>query len=73
VSDPKPVGRPGGQPGPTGTPIDDESDRTDLDMDEPWEGFGERAGIGHEITGEEAREALSSDEAGGNVKPDERR
>ena len=73
MSDPKRAGRPGGQPGPTGTPIDDDSERTDLDMDEPWEGFGERIGIGHEITGEEAREALSSDEGGAPAKPDQPR
>jgi hypothetical protein len=56
------TGRPGGEPGPTGTPIDDETDRTDLDMDEPFEGLGAGPWHGRDVTRDEALRALAGDE-----------
>jgi hypothetical protein len=56
----------GRQPGPTGTPIDDETDRTDLDMDEPFEGLGAGPWRAQDVSRDEALRALggSSDDAG---------
>lgn len=51
------------QPGPTGTPIDDETDRTDLDMDEPFEGFGAGPWRARDVSRDEALRALGGDDA----------
>jgi hypothetical protein len=57
-----PEDAPGGrQPGPTGTPADDETDRTDLDMDEPFEGFGV-GGTARELSRDEALRALGGED-----------
>jgi hypothetical protein len=52
-----------GQPGPTGTPADDETDRTDLDTDVPAEGFGVGPWGARDVTREEAVRALRGDQA----------
>ncbi|HEY3522443.1 MAG TPA: hypothetical protein VGK63_01970, partial [Candidatus Limnocylindrales bacterium] len=46
------------QPGPVGRPNDDETDRTDLDMDEPDEGLGVRPWAARDVTREEALRLL---------------
>jgi hypothetical protein len=48
----------GRQPGPTGTAVDDETNRTDLDMDEPFEGFGVPPWRSAEVPRDEAEDAL---------------
>ncbi|HEU4672074.1 MAG TPA: hypothetical protein VFS32_04180 [Candidatus Limnocylindrales bacterium] len=47
------------QPDPVGRPNDDETDRTDLDMDEPGEGFGVGPWAARDVTREEALRVLS--------------
>jgi hypothetical protein len=50
------------QPGPTGTPVDDEAERNDLDMDEPFEGFGAGPWGARDVTRDEALRALAGDD-----------
>jgi hypothetical protein len=51
----------GRQPGPTGTPIDDETDRTDLDMDEPFEGLGAGPWRARDVSRDEALRVLGGE------------
>ncbi len=55
--------RGGRQPGPTGRPADDETDRTDLDMDEPFEGLGAGPWGARDVEHDEALRALAGDDA----------
>jgi hypothetical protein len=57
------------QPGPVGRQNDDETDRTDLDMDEPDEGFGVTPWTSRDVTRDEALRLLGGTDAT-DVPPD---